>query len=137
MSSRASRIGSKIAITSQVCAPQELDKSAGLFRRVFHYAFYDWTRGMTMSKRIITWTGILIQGYAVYSLWSGSLIWPLIWPKGPLLYASVSLLYLLGTCLLNAMLTSELVRKSQLESDQIAAQQIQQTLHPNQLEELP
>lgn len=37
---------------------------------------------------------------------------------------------------MNGMLTSEFVRKTQLESDQIAAQQIQQTLHPEKLEEL-
>lgn len=137
MSPRTPRSDSKIAIVSQVRSPQELDKSAGLFRRSLHYAFYDWTRGMPPSRRIITWTGILIQGYAIYSLWSGSLIWPFVWPKGPLLYASVSLLYLLGTCLLNGMLTSEFVRKTQLEYDQIAAQQIQQTLHPEKLEALP
>lgn len=35
------------------------------------------------------------------------------------------------------MLTSEFVRKTQLETDQIAARQIQQTLQPGELEELP
>jgi sigma-B regulation protein RsbU (phosphoserine phosphatase) len=59
------------------------------------------------------------------------------WPKGTLLYASVCLLYMLGWGLINAMLTSELVRKTQLEADQIAARQIQQTLHPQKLDELP
>jgi phosphoserine phosphatase RsbU/P len=34
------------------------------------------------------------------------------------------------------MLTSEFVRKTQLETDQIAARQIQQTLQPGKLEEL-
>ena len=35
------------------------------------------------------------------------------------------------------MLTSEFVRKTQLETDQMAARQIQQTLQPGKLEELP
>jgi len=35
------------------------------------------------------------------------------------------------------MLTSEFVRKTQLESDQIAAQQIQQTLQPEKLDPIP
>jgi hypothetical protein len=137
MPSRTQQLGSKIAIVSQLRPPQELDKSAGAFRRALHYAFYDWTREMPKAKRFLAWTGILIQGYAVYSLWTGSLIWPFVWPKGPLLYASVWLLYLLGTCVLNGMLTSEFVRKTQLESDQLAAQQIQQTLHPDEPQELP
>ncbi|MGA2152796.1 MAG: SpoIIE family protein phosphatase [Bryobacteraceae bacterium] len=47
------------------------------------------------------------------------------------------LLYVLGWGLMNGMLTSEFVRKTQLEADQIAARQIQQTLHPQKLDELP
>jgi sigma-B regulation protein RsbU (phosphoserine phosphatase) len=50
---------------------------------------------------------------------------------------SVLLLYYLGNGIMNAMLTSEFVRKTQLESDQIAARQIQRTLKPERLEELP
>ncbi|HEY1209333.1 MAG TPA: PP2C family protein-serine/threonine phosphatase [Terracidiphilus sp.] len=38
---------------------------------------------------------------------------------------------------MNAMLTSEFVRKTQLEADQIAARQIQQTLQPEKLDALP
>ena len=38
---------------------------------------------------------------------------------------------------MNGMLTSEFVRKTQLEADQIAARQIQQTLQPGKLDELP
>src|SRR5208337_77274 len=116
---------------------ERLDPSAGPFRRALRYAFYDWTREMPKSKRFITWVGILLQGYAVYALWSRSLIWPLMWPKGVFLFLSVLLLYYLGTGIMNAMLTSEFVRKTQLESDQIAARQIQQTLQPERLEELP
>ena len=112
------------------------DPSAGLFRRAFDYAFYDWTREMPGSKRIITWIGLLIQGYAVYAGITHSLAWPLMWPEGFALYPIVWLLYLLGSCIMNGMLTSEFVRKTQLESDQIAAQQIQQTLIPQKLEKL-
>lgn len=116
----------------------QLGESTGPLRRALEYAFYDWTREMPRSKRVVTMAGILIQGYAVYALWTRSLIWPVIWPRGPLLLlAAASLIYLVGNCLMNGMLTSEFVRKTQLESDQIAARQIQQTLHPEKLEQWP
>ncbi len=114
-----------------------LDKSAGPIRRTLQYAYYDWTREMPRSKRLVTWAGILMQGYAIYSLWTRSLVWPVMWPKGILLYGSVWLLYVIGAGLMNGMLTSEFVRKTQLEADQIAARQIQQTLHPEKLDQLP
>ncbi len=114
---------------------KKLDNSASLFRRVLYYVFYDWTREMPRSKRLITWSGILIQGYAVYSLWVRSLVWPVMWPCGIPLYVSVWLLYCLGSGIMNGMLTSEFVRKTQLEADQLAAQQIQRTLHPEEVEE--
>src|ERR1035441_1208151 len=114
-----------------------LDNSTSLFRRVLYYVFYDWTREMPKSKRLITWAGILIQGYAIYAGFSRSLIWPWIWPKGFILYPTVLLIYYLGHSLMNGMLTSEFVRKTQLESDQIAARQIQQTLISQALPELP
>src|SRR5208283_3045870 len=47
------------------------------------------------------------------------------------------LIYVVGASLMNGMLTSEFFRKTQLEADQIAARQIQQTLHPEKLDELP
>jgi len=53
--------------------PPSLDKSAGPLRRAFRYAYYDWTREMPRSKRLIAWAGILLQGYAIYCMWSGSL----------------------------------------------------------------
>jgi len=105
--------------------------------RALQYAFYDWTRGMPRSKRVATWAGILMQGYAIFSLWTRSLVWPMMWPQGTLLYGSVFLLYVAGGGLMNAMLTSEFFRKTQLEADQIAARQIQQTLQPGKLTELP
>jgi serine phosphatase RsbU (regulator of sigma subunit) len=114
-----------------------LDRSAGPLRRALQYACYDWTREMPKSKRIITWFGILVQGYAVYCILTRSLVWPVIWPHGLPLYASVWLIYVLGAGLMNGMLTSEFVRKTQLEADQIAARQIQQTLQPGKLDELP
>ncbi|MGB7722533.1 MAG: PP2C family protein-serine/threonine phosphatase [Bryobacteraceae bacterium] len=114
-----------------------LDKNAGPFRRALQYAYYDWTREMPTSKRVITWAGILMQGWAVWSFISRSLVWPVMWPHGILLYGSASLIYVLGVGLMNGMLTSEFVRKTQLEADQIAARQIQQTLQPGKLDELP
>jgi sigma-B regulation protein RsbU (phosphoserine phosphatase) len=115
----------------------KLDKSVGPIRRALRYSVYDWTREMPRSKRLITSAGILIQGYAIYSLWTRSLVWPLMWPQGDLLYLCVFLLYALGGAVMNGMLTSEFVRKTQLEADQIAARQIQQTLIPQKLPQLP
>jgi len=114
-----------------------LDKFAGPFRRALQYAYYDWTREMPRSKRFITWVGHLMQGYAFYALLTRSLAWPLMWPEGIPLYASVLLLYVIGAGLKDGMVTSEFVRKTQLEADQIAARQIQQTLQPEKLDELP
>jgi sigma-B regulation protein RsbU (phosphoserine phosphatase) len=98
-----------------------------------HFALYDWTREMPRSKRLVTWAGILIQGYAIYAGFARTLVWPLMWPSGPSVYIAVFALYFLGSMLMNGMLTSELARKTQLESDQIAARRIQQTLIPQQL----
>lgn len=122
----------------------KLDKSAGLFRRALQYAFYDWTREMPTSRRVITYVGIVLQAYAVYAMlmWAfvlpkGLAIYLLALPKGPVGYVSAVLVYSIGLCIQNGMLTSEFVRKTQLETDQIAARQIQQTLQPGKLEELP
>jgi phosphoserine phosphatase RsbU/P len=118
-------------------SPSALGQSAAVLRRTFRYATYDWTREMPKSKRAITLAGILIQGLAIYAGFRRSLIWPGIWPKGLVLFPTVLLLYYIGYCLQNAMLTSEFIRKTQLESDLIAAQQIQQTLQPTRIGQLP
>jgi sigma-B regulation protein RsbU (phosphoserine phosphatase) len=115
----------------------ETTKSSGPVRRWLKYAFYDWTREMPKSKRFFTWIGILIQGYAIWAGISHSLMWPIMWPHGFSLYFCVWLLYVIGSGMMNAMLTSEFLRKTQFESDQIAAQQIQKTLQPEKLEEMP
>ena len=52
------------------------------------------------------------------------------------LYLGVFLLYLVGERVMHALVTSEIVRKTQLEADQFAARQIQKTLQPETLEEL-
>jgi sigma-B regulation protein RsbU (phosphoserine phosphatase) len=114
-----------------------IDKIIEPLHRTFQYSVTSWTREMPKSKRVITWAGYLLQGYAIYCLMSRSLVWPFIWPHGLLLYAFVWLFYVLGWWLMNAMLTSEFVRKTQLEADQIAARQIQQTLTPAIVDELP
>ncbi len=92
---------------------------------------------MPASKRALTWAGILMQGYAVYCMLMRSLVWPMMWPHGIFLYGTEWLIYIVGVGLMNGMLTSEFVRKTQLEADQIAARQIQQTLQPGKLDELP
>jgi len=89
---------------------------------------------MTPARRFVTMTGLIMQGYAFYALFSHSLIWPIMWPGGKALYVGVWLLYMPGYFITNIMLTSEFVRKTQLESDVIAAQQIQRTLQPDRIE---
>jgi phosphoserine phosphatase RsbU/P len=122
----------------------KLDKSVGPIRRALRYAFYDWTREMTTSRRIITYAGIFLQGYVFYVLlmWAFMLPKPLslyflVLPKRPASFALLILLFYIGYCIQNGMLTSEFIRKTQLEADQIAARQIQQTLQPEKLEPLP
>ncbi len=121
-----------------------LDNSADPFRRSLRYAFYDWAREMPRSKRVLMYVAIVLQGYPFYFalMWAmklPALLAPyfLILPKRPLSYALVILLFFVGRWLQNGLLSSEFVRKTQLETDQIAARQIQQTLHPGKLEELP
>jgi hypothetical protein len=106
-------------------------------RRWFQYAFYDWTRGMPKYKRAITWAAILVQGYAIWFVLSRSQVWVYMVRENKLvLYLGVFLLYLFGERVMHGLVTSEIVRKTQLEADQIAAQQIQKTLQPEKLEEL-
>lgn len=122
----------------------KLDKSAGPFRRSLQYAFYDWTSELPTSKRILMYVGIILQGYAFYFTLMWALILPkwmysylLLLPRRPVNYVLVILLYYVGRWIQNGMLTSEFVRKTQLEADQIAAREIQQTLQPEKLEGLP
>jgi serine phosphatase RsbU (regulator of sigma subunit) len=122
----------------------KLDKSAGPIRRALQYAFYDWASEMPRSKRIVTYVGIVLQGYAFYSMlmWAFRLpewlsLYFLVLPRRPVSYVLVFPLFYTGRWIQNGMLTSEFVRKTQLETDQIAARQIQQTLQPGKLEELP
>ena len=44
------------------------------------------------------------------------------WPSGVILYATILLIYYIGFCIQNATLASELIHKTQLESEQLAAQ---------------
>ena len=79
---------------------------------------------MSWSRRLVVLGGFLIQ--LVLALIS----------KATLLMFLAILVYMLGLFLLNAMLTAEFVRKTQMEADQIAAEKIQQTLQPQKLDEL-
>jgi len=121
----------------------KLDKSAGPIRHALQYAFYDWASEMPRSKRILTYAGAVLQGYAFYFtlMWAARLpqwmyAYFLVLPRRPVSYVLVFLLFYTGRWVQNAMLTSEFVRKTQLETDQIAARQIQQTLQPARLEDL-
>jgi phosphoserine phosphatase RsbU/P len=122
----------------------KLDKSAGPIRRALQYAFYDWASEMPTSKRIVTYVAFVLQGYAFYFMlmWAFRLpgrfsLYFLVLPRRPVSYVLVFLLFYTGRWIQNGMLTSEFVRKTELETDQIAARQIQQTLQPGKLEELP
>lgn len=114
------------------------DRPEGPVRRWLRYALYDWTREMPRSKRILVWAAIVCQGYAIWSALLGSMTWHRVWPESkPMLYLAIGLLYLFGERLMNAVLTSEMVRKSHLESEQVAARRIQKTLLPETLDDLP
>ena len=92
---------------------------------------------MPRSKRFITWIAILAQGSAVAFVLSRPQLWDFMVRENKLvLYLGVFLLYLLGERVMHGVVTSEIVRKTQLEADQMAAQQIQRTLQPEKLEEL-
>ena len=51
-------------------------------------------------------------------------------------YLSLFLLYVFGERVMHGLVISETIRETQLEADQIAAQQIQKTRQPVKLEEL-
>jgi serine phosphatase RsbU (regulator of sigma subunit) len=106
-------------------------------RKLLFYALYDWTRKMPRGKRVATWAGLLIQGYAIYALATRSLVWPFLWPRGLALYVTAIVLYSVGYGLMNAMLTWEFFRKSALEAEQRGARLVQETLQPRTLEEIP
>src|SRR5277367_5511012 len=91
----------------------------GTARRWIQYAFNDWTRGMPMYKRAITWGAILIQGYAIWFALSRPQVWVWMWRENKIpLFLGVFLLYLFGERVMHGMVTSEIVRKAQLEADQ-------------------
>jgi sigma-B regulation protein RsbU (phosphoserine phosphatase) len=102
--------------------------------RVFRYSAGQWIRERPRSKRLITWIGVLLQGLAIYCFWSQSLVWP---ANLVVVFVVGLALYITGIVLMNAMLTSELVRKTKLEAGQDAARQVQHTLIPANLEALP
>ncbi len=122
----------------------KLDQSAGSLRRALTYPFYDWASEMPSSKRILMYVGIVLQGYAFYFTLMWAIRLPESWnwvlfvpPRRPVGYVLMFVAYFTGRWIQNGMLTSEFIRKTQLETDQIAARQIQQTLQPGQLEDLP
>jgi sigma-B regulation protein RsbU (phosphoserine phosphatase) len=84
---------------------------------------------MSWSSRLLTTVALLIQ--------LGGFVFALVEPKSkPFMFLAL-LNYMAGLFLMNGTLTSEFVRKTQLESDQLAAEQIQRTLHPQKVGELP
>ena len=92
---------------------------------------------MPPSLRVLTMIGMGIQGYAIWAGVTRSLVWPVMWPTGFVIYPVVLLIYYFGYCIQNAALSSELIRKTQLESEQRAAQAIQKTLQPTAIGSIP
>ena len=116
----------------------DLDQSASPFRRALQYAFHDWTEDMSWSRRLLTLVGLFIQVSALGVALLGPSFKAPVHAKRVLPYMVVAILiYAVGLCLMNGMLTSEFVRKTQLEADQLAAEQIQRTLHPQSVGDLP
>lgn len=112
-------------------------KAGQLLFRGLQFAFYDFTREMPRGKRIVTWAAILVQGYAIYALMTRSFVWPFLWPSVRTVFIVGIIVFYLAYTVMNGLLASELVRKTQLESDQTAARKIQRTLIPEKLEPLP
>ena len=56
-------------------------------KSALRFATYDWTRELPLSLRVITMFGMGLQGYAIWAGLSRSLIWPIMWPSGVILYA--------------------------------------------------
>ena len=112
------------------------DKSGGRFGRPLQFACYDWTRDMPWTRRWLTELALVIQAAALSTALVGTQS-GILGPKKVAAFLVIGVTYVLALLLMNGMLTSEFVRKTQLEADQIAAEQIQRTLHPQELEELP
>ena len=117
--------------------PETLRKSANPVVRAIGYAFYDWTREMSTIKRIAAWSGLFLQGWAIWAATLRSLGGHSAWMTGLATNLTIFGAYLLGYGITNATLTSELVRKTELEADQAAARRIQETLIPREVEPVP
>jgi sigma-B regulation protein RsbU (phosphoserine phosphatase) len=111
--------------------PEQLGKLTSTKRRVFRYSAGQWIRQRPRSKRLITWLGVLLQGFAIYCFWTQSLIVP---ATLAVVFVVALGLYVAGIFLMNAMLTEELVHKTRLEAGQDAAREVQHTLIPAHLE---
>lgn len=111
--------------------------AGGVLKSAIRFATYDWTRELPLTLRVVTMIGLGIQGYAIWAALSRSLVWPIMWPSGAILHATILVIYYVGFCIQNATLASELIRKTQLESEQLAAQAIQRTLQPTAIDEIP
>src|SRR5215468_2931772 len=80
-------------------------KSGGPFHRALRYAFHDWTLGCRGRNDSSTWAGVLMQGCAIYLDISTDVAERTV--------CECSTLLPLRECLMNGMLTSEYVWKTQ------------------------
>ena len=60
---------------------------------MLRFATYDWTREMPLALRVIAMIGMGIQGYALWAAMSRSLVWPIMWPTGLVLFPTVLVVY--------------------------------------------
>lgn len=103
------------------------DKSVGLFRRALLFAFYEWTQDMPWTRRWLTVLAWVIQAAALSAALVGTQS-GILGPKKVVVFLIIGVIYVQALLLMNGMLTSGFVRKTQLEADQIAAEQILRTL---------
>jgi hypothetical protein len=83
--------------------PSRLWLAGSGLKRAIRFATYDWTRELPLSLRVITMIGMGIQGYAIWAALSRSLIWPILWPSGVILYATILVIYYAPLCAASAV----------------------------------
>jgi len=50
-------------------------RPAAPIRRAIAYAFYDWTQEMSAVKRLAAWSGLFLQGWAVWAFSVHAVSW--------------------------------------------------------------
>lgn len=72
--------------------PSRLWWADSALKSAIRFATYDWTRELPLPLRVLTMIGMGIQGYAIWAALTRSLVWPIMWPSGVILYAAILLI---------------------------------------------